>query len=60
VEFEIDDDPQGLPEWLDGERDGGLKEDLLVRRGRRPAFRPRQFDEAREDIAPLQQLGEAA
>ncbi|MXP28465.1 hypothetical protein GRI58_06465 [Porphyrobacter algicida] len=32
MEFEIKDDPQGVPDLPDGDRDGGLEEDLAVLR----------------------------
>lgn len=31
MEYEIKDDPQGLPDRPDGERDGGLDEDPVLR-----------------------------
>lgn len=32
MEYEIGDDPQGLPEMPEGDRDGGLREPLFFRR----------------------------
>ena len=32
MEYEIGDDPQGLPEMPEGDRDGGLRELLFFRR----------------------------
>ena len=55
MEYEIGDDPQGLPDVPEGDRDGGLRENLFFRRGslRRAAT---QLDEE----APREQLGELA
>lgn len=33
MEYEIGDDPQGLPDRPDGDRDGGLRENLFFRPG---------------------------
>ena len=54
MEFEIDDDPQGLPDQPEGDRDGGLRETLVFRRGssRRAAAAPRE--------TPIEQMGELA
>ena len=60
MEYEIGDDPQGLPEAPGGDRDGGLREDpfLLFRTASaRPANR---HDDAADEDSPLQQFGEAA
>lgn len=53
MEYEIGDDPQGLPDQLEGDRDGGLRENLFFRKGsaRRSAT---QLDED----APSEQHGE--
>lgn len=53
MEYEIGDDPQGLPDTPEGDRDGGLRENLFFRKGptRRAAT---QLDED----APATQLGE--
>ena len=53
MEYEIGDDPQGLPDNPEGDRDGGLRENLIFRKGaaRRAAT---QLDED----APSEQLGE--
>lgn len=61
MEYEIDDDPQGLPETIDGDRDGGLREDRLLFFADAPAIkRANRHDNAEEEDCPLQQLGEAA
>ncbi len=36
MEYEIGDDPQGLPERSEGNRDGGLRESLLFGQTERP------------------------
>ena len=33
MEYEIGDDPQGLPDRPEGDRDGGLRENLFFRKG---------------------------
>ena len=52
MEYEIDDDPQGLPEHTDGERDGGLNERLDFRK--RGTF----DDQVAPDDMAVEQLGE--
>lgn len=55
MEYEIGDDPQGLPEQCEGDRDGGLRENLVFRR--EPRFERR----APADRDPAtEQLGEPA
>jgi AbrB family looped-hinge helix DNA binding protein len=54
MEFEIGDDPQGLPEHPEGDRDGGLREHLFFRK--EPNRSVTQLDEE----APGDQLGELA
>ncbi len=55
MEYEIGDDPQGLPDVPEGDRDGGLRENLFFRKGStRPA--PIQLDEE----ALREQLGDVA
>jgi hypothetical protein len=59
MEYEIDDDPQGLPDAPEGDRDGGLGEHVFLRReprsgARAPGDRPGYRD------APMEQLGELA
>ena len=60
MEYEIEDDPQGLPERPDGDRKGGLREDRMFFRKAAPPKRARQLDEARDEDSAMQQLGEAA
>ena len=53
MEYEIGDDPQGGPDHLEGDRDGGLRENLFFRKERRagptapddPHARVEQFGE---------------
>ena len=51
MEYEIGDEPQGLPDRLDGDRDGGVREPLFFRR--EPRTRP-------EEDEPVKQMGELA
>ena len=53
MEYEIGDDPQGLPDYAEARRDGGLRESLYFRKEpkRRPAT---QLDET----VSSEQLGE--
>lgn len=60
MEYEIDDDPQGLPDRPDGDRKGGLREDRIFFRKGAPAKRWNVHDEARDEELPVQQFGEAA
>ncbi len=55
MEYEIDDDPQGLPDVPDGDRDGGVRASAAIRKGfiRRAATQP-------GENAPREQLGELA
>ena len=59
MEYEIGDDPQGLPDRPDGERDGGLREDRIYFRKGAPARRANQLDDAHDEDSALQQFGEA-
>ena len=49
MEYEIGDDPQGLPELPECDRDGGVREPLSFRK--EPKSRPRER-------APVEQMGE--
>lgn len=53
MEYEIGDDPQGLPEVPEGDRDGGLREGRVLFRKGAPSD-PSEVDSA------IRQLGEAA
>lgn len=55
MEYEIGDDPQGLPEQLDGDRDGGVRVNAHTRRTPRFERRPRT-----DRHAPFEQMGEIA
>lgn len=55
MEYEIGDDPQGLPDLPEGDRDGGLREPLFFRK--EPLFERREEPAAE---APVEQLGEPA
>ena len=55
MEYEIGDDPQGLPDRPEGNRDGGIRENLVSRR--QPRFERRA---PRERGVPVEQLGEPA
>lgn len=60
MEFEIEDDPQGLPDYPEGDRDGGLREDrMLVRFGLSRKMADRPDDACHEDTAATR-LGEVA
>lgn len=58
MEYEIGDDPQGLPEHPDGERDGGLREDRIFFRKDAPTRRANQLDDAQDEDTALRQLDE--
>jgi hypothetical protein len=60
MEYEIGDDPQGLPDPPEAVRDGGVREDLVVHRWRYRAGRPSQADEDCHPDMLAQQLGEFA
>ena len=60
MEYEIGDDPQGLPERPEGDRKGGLREDRIFFRRGAPAKRLNLHDDARDEDSPVQQFGEAA
>lgn len=55
MEYEIGDDPQGLPDRPEGDRDGGIRENLVFRK--EPRFERRVPSER---DAPVEQLGEPA
>lgn len=55
MEYEIGDDPQGLPDRPEGDRGGGIRENLFFRRESR--FE-RRTPSGRD--APVEQLGELA
>lgn len=59
MEYEIGDDPQGLLDYPDGDRDGGLREDRIFFRKDAPARRVNLDDDAGDEDSPLQQFGEA-
>ncbi len=52
MEYEIGDDPQGLPEQPEGDRGGGLAEDRIFFR------KPASDADARNDGTALRQFGE--
>lgn len=52
MEYEIDDDPQGLPDKPEADRDGGVREPVFFRR--KPA--PKGTGRRRE--AAFEQMGE--
>lgn len=53
MEYEIGDDPQGLPDYPEADRDGGIREKLVFRKEPRDWRR-----EPKEADAPLEQFGE--
>ena len=60
MEYEIGDDPQGLPDAPEGNRDGGLGESRIFFRNKASAKRANyQVDERVEDTA-VDQMGETA
>lgn len=60
MEYEIADDPQGLPDRTEGLRDGGLREDLVFFRSRSRLGHPTQLDDDYVEDALVQQFGETA
>ena len=60
MEYEIGDDPQGLPDRPDGGRNGGLSDDRMFIRTSAPAKRPNSREDDRDAHLPLKQFGEAA
>ena len=60
MEYEIDDDPQGLPEHHDGDRDGGIVEDHRALRNQSSA-QPGDYpaDQRREQRLTELQTGNA-
>jgi hypothetical protein len=65
MEYEIGDDPQGLPEIPDGDRDGGLREEwFLMRPGRQRPSADGRGDAWDEDAMVrhlgIRQFGEVA
>lgn len=59
MEYEIGDDPQGLPDRPDGFRSGGLRDHPVFFR-KNPSVEEDVHDHAREEDSPVHQLGEAA
>lgn len=60
MEYEIGDEPQGLPDRPEGDRDGGLRDDpFFFRRNAspKPAVGP---DDADPEDRPVPQMGELA
>jgi hypothetical protein len=55
VEYEIADDPQGLSESEEADRDGGIRAPVSFRKGAPPA---RKSSPARQE--PIEQMGEPA
>ena len=60
MEYEIGDDPQGLPDRPDGDRDGGIREDRMIFRFGDPEKRENVLDDASDEDSPIDQFGEAA
>ncbi len=60
MEYEIGDDPQGLPDRPEGDRDGGLDHDRIVFRRSAAAKPASRFDDATDEDSPVEQFGEAA
>lgn len=60
MEYEIGDDPQGLPDRPEGDRDGGLREDRIMFRRRASAKPVNRHDDAADEDSPGEQFGEAA
>ncbi|WP_375290232.1 hypothetical protein [Qipengyuania sp.] len=60
MEYEIDDDPQGLPDRNEGDRDGGIHEDRMIFRFGAPERRENEIDDASDEDSPIDQFGEAA
>lgn len=58
MEYEIGDDPQGLPDRPEGDRDGGLREDGIFFRPEAPARIPDLHGAARDEDSLTAQLGE--
>ena len=58
MEYEIRDEPQGLPDRPEGERTGGLREDLIRFPGKSVDPRPDLSDRACRRDAPVRQSGE--
>ncbi len=53
MEYEIGDDPQGLPDVTEGDRDGGLRDGRVI-------FRKVAPNEPSDEDSAIRQLGEAA
>lgn len=58
MEYEIGDDPQGVPELAEGDRDGGLREGRIAVRGKTPVAPRDLHDDAVEEVSPIRQFGE--
>lgn len=56
MEYEIGDDPQGLPDRPEGDRNGGLREDRIMFRRGAPSSPPPRLDDAEDDDSPLEQF----
>ena len=60
MEYEIGDDPQGLPDRPDGDRDGGLRTVPIFFRKNAPAEPIDIHDDASDEDSAVEQMGEAA
>ena len=60
MEYEIDDDPQGLPDRPDGDRDGGLRDAPVFFRRQVPVEPVDLHDYTSDGDSALAQMGEAA
>lgn len=58
MEYEIGDDPQGLPDCPEGDRDGGLRENLFFRK--EPAANRRAPDDENGRVEQMGELGRLA
>ncbi len=59
MEYEIGDDPQGLLDCPEGDRDGGLSEGGIMFRHETPAKIADRYDDASDEDTALGQFGEA-
>lgn len=60
MEYEIGDDPQGLPDRSEAYRDGGLRDDGMFFRKDVSTKTGNRHDDAADEDSPLRQFGEAA
>lgn len=61
MEYEIKDEPQGLPDRPEADRDGGLREKPQTTRKAMPATPVKSRPDRPEDAeAPIEQMGEPA